>query len=263
MDLTTFLQQRRPEWRELEELLERVEGSGLASLDDDQAVAFGRLYRRAASDLNQAQTFVRGESTVRYLNDLVARCYLVIYGRPRVRFWSLLVHFLWEYPAIFRRNLHHFLLATVVFFAGAAIGFLASYFDPVSRLFLLPAEMPTITPDDPTAHLQTSGELSAFSSFLFTNNVRVSLLVFVLGIAFAVGTTYLLFYNGLVMGALGAVFVEAGALLPFATGILPHGVLEIPACLLGGAAGYVLAEALWRARPWPRLQELTRQSREA
>lgn len=263
MDLTTFLQQRRPEWRELEELLERVEGSGLASLDDEQAVAFGRLYRRVASDLNQAQTFVRGEATVRYLNDLFARCYLVIYGRPRVRLWSLISHFLWIYPAVFRRNFRHFLLATVVFFAGTVLGFLASYFDPGSRLFLLPTDMPMINPDEPTSHLQTSGELSAFSSFLFTNNVRVSLLVFVVGITFGIGTTYLLFYNGLLLGALGAVFVEAGATLPFITGIVPHGVLEIPACLIGGAAGYVLAEALIVARPWPRLQELTRQGREA
>jgi len=44
---------------------------------------------------------------------------------------------------------------------------------------------------------------------------------------------------------------------------LPHGVLEIPACLLGGAGGFVLAEALLRAQPWPRLQELGRRGKEA
>ena len=89
MDLSTFLQQRRPEWRQLEQLLDRAEGSGLASLSDDQAVEFGRLYRRAASDLNQAQTFVSGEATVRYLNDLVARAYLAIYGKTRPDPWGV------------------------------------------------------------------------------------------------------------------------------------------------------------------------------
>ena len=83
MDLSTFLHQRQPDWKRLEEVLDRVEGSGLTSLDDDQAVEFGRLYRRAASDLNQAQTFVSGEATVQYLNELVARCYLVIYTRSQ------------------------------------------------------------------------------------------------------------------------------------------------------------------------------------
>ena len=76
MDLSTFLHDRRPSWKRLEELLERAEGSGLACLNEDEAVEFGNLYRRAASDLNQAQTFVSGDVTVRYLNDLVARAYL-------------------------------------------------------------------------------------------------------------------------------------------------------------------------------------------
>jgi uncharacterized membrane protein SpoIIM required for sporulation len=40
-------------------------------------------------------------------------------------------------------------------------------------------------------------------------------------------------------------------------------VLEVPAALLGGAGGFVLAEALLTARPWPRIQELGRRGREA
>jgi uncharacterized membrane protein SpoIIM required for sporulation len=60
------------------------------------------------------------------------------------------------------------------------------------------------------------------------------------------------------LGALGAVFAEAGQMTAFATGVLPHGVLEIPAALIGGAAGFVLAEGIFRARPWPRREELAR-----
>ena len=54
----------------------------MASLDEDQAVVFGRLYRRAASDLNQAQTFVSGDATVRDLGHLVVRADPAIYGKP-------------------------------------------------------------------------------------------------------------------------------------------------------------------------------------
>src|SRR5205085_5107010 len=108
-----------------------------------------------------------------------------------------------------------------------------------------------------------TGELAGFSSFLFANNVSVSLLAFALGITLGVGTAWLLFHNGILMGALGAVFVEAGQLKAFATGILPHGVLEIPACLIGGGAGFVLARGLIRARPWPRLEQLARAGKEA
>ena len=267
MDLATFLHQRRAEWKRLEDVLQRVEGSGLRALDDDQAVEFGRLYRRTASDLNQAQTFVSGEATVQYLNDLVARAYLVIYGKTRVDVWGLLRYLFWGYPAIFRRYFGHFLLATALFSVGTVFGFLASYFDPMSRAFLLPTDMPTIQPpaegeEDATPPLST-GELAGFSSHLFTNNVGVSLIAFALGITLGIGTAWLLFYNGIGVGALGAVFVEAGQLKAYATGILPHGVLEIPACLIGGAAGFVLAQGIIRARPWPRLEELARSGKQA
>src|SRR5438105_2800661 len=109
MDLTTFLNQRRPDWRLLEEILRRVEGSGLASLGEEQAIEFGRLYRRAASDLNQAQTFVSGEATAQYLNDLVARCYLVIYAKTKVDLRGVVRYFVLGFPAVFRRNLGYFL----------------------------------------------------------------------------------------------------------------------------------------------------------
>src|SRR6185437_4281908 len=149
MDLETFLHQRRADWKRLEEILQRVEGSGLVSLDDDQAVEFGQLYRRAASDLNQAQTFVSGEATERYLNDLVARAYLAIYGKTRIDLMGLLRYLFWGYPAVFRRYLPQFLLATLLFVVGTTFGYLASRYDAdVARAFLLPADMPTIQPGD-------------------------------------------------------------------------------------------------------------------
>lgn len=261
MDLDTFIRKRQPQWKRLEAILRRVEGSGLASLEEEQAVEFGQLYRTAASDLNQAQTFVRGDATVQYLNDLVARCYLVIYAKTKADPWGLVRYLFWGYPAVFRRNLRPFLLATALLAAGTLLGFLAAYFDPDARVYLLP-DMQTIQPGD-EGHVQTSGELAAFSSHLFTNNVSVSLIAFALGITLGVGTTWLMFYNGVIMGALGAVFVEAGAFREFCTGILPHGVLEIPACLIGGAAGFVLARGMIRARPWPRLEEMADAGKEA
>src|SRR4051812_2780552 len=104
MDLATFLRERRGEWRRLEELLARAEGSGLSGLGDEGAVELGALYRRASADLNQAQTFVRGEGTERYLNGLVARAYLVIHGRRRPDPLAALGWFLAAYPAVFRRH---------------------------------------------------------------------------------------------------------------------------------------------------------------
>src|SRR5215831_15843424 len=114
MDLATFIKQRRPQWQRLEGLLQRVEGSGLKTLNDEEAVEFGQLYRKAASDLNQAQTFVSGDSTVQYLNDLVARCYLVIYAKTRIDLWGLFRYLVWGYPAVFRRYFGYVVLAALL-----------------------------------------------------------------------------------------------------------------------------------------------------
>ena len=208
MDLATFLQQRRMDWRRLEEILQSVEGSGLSSLGDEQAVEFGRLYRRAASDLNQAQTFVSGEATERYLNDLVARAYLAIYGKTRVDLGGLLRYLFWGYPAVFRRYLPHFLLATLLFAVGAVFGYLACTYDKeIARAYLLPTDMPTIQPtsegESEAAPMYTTDDLTAFSSYLFTHNVSVSLVAFALGITLGLGTAWLMFYNGVLLGVLG------------------------------------------------------------
>src|SRR5262249_36567329 len=151
----------------------------------------------ASSDLNQAQTFVRGDEIARYLNDLVARAYLALSSRTRLDLGGLVRFLAREYPAVVRRYLPHVLFATLLFTAGAGCGCLASWFDrDGARAFLLPSEMPTIQPPregepDPTP-LQTTDEFAAFSSQLFTNNVGVSLLAFALGITFGVGTAWLM-----------------------------------------------------------------------
>jgi uncharacterized membrane protein SpoIIM required for sporulation len=263
VNLTQFVDGRRAEWRKLQRLLERVEGSGLRGLDPDEAVQFATLYRRTASDLNQAQTFITGEGTVQYLNDLVARCYFIIHARKDPQIRTVLGRMVLGYPALFRRCLPHFLLATGLFLLGAVFGFAASSLDSkTARGFLLPTDMPVIEPGQERGAM-TTGQLAAFSGFLFRHNVSVTLVAFALGLTFGLGTAWLMFENGILIGALGAVFLEAGALMEFCTGILPHGVLEIPACLLGGAGGFVLAQALLQAKPWPRLQELGRRGGEA
>lgn len=262
MDLATFLDQRRPLWRELETILQRVEGSGLEALDDAQAVRFGQLYRGTASDLNQAQTLVRGDATVQYLNDLVARSYLAIYGRAPTDWRRLLRYFLGEYPAVLRRCAGYVLLATAIFSAGTLFAFLACYFDPVGSEFLRPRDFPMIEPaeegEPERAPLQSTGQLQQFSAFLFQNNARVCLLAFALGITYGIGTAWLMWTTGLMTGEGAATFLAAGQFTSYATGILPHGVLEIPACLIAGGAGFILAQAMIRARPWPRLEELAR-----
>lgn len=74
---------------------------------------------------------------------------------------------------------------------------------------------------------------------LFWNNFRVVLVSFATGILLGIIPTGVLFFNGLFVGITFGMMAEQGVNIAklFLIGILPHGVFEIPAFLLGGAMG--------------------------
>ena len=59
-----------------------------------------------------------------------------------------------------------------------------------------------------------------------------------------VGTIIVLFYNGIILGAIVLDYMRAGQTLFLLGWLLPHGAVEIPAILIAGQAGLVLARAL-------------------
>src|SRR5262249_13246572 len=89
----------------------------------------------------------------------------------------------------------------------------------------------------------TSG-LGAFSSFLFTHNAQVSLLAFALGFAACLPTAFLIFDNGLILGAFFAVYAAHGLGFDLGGWLFIHGVTELFAVTLAGAAGFRIGWAL-------------------
>lgn len=60
------------------------------------------------------------------------------------------------------------------------------------------------------------------------------------GILLGIAPLFFIATNGLIIGALAYVASQSGNLDLFFVGIVPHGVLEIPAIILSGAAGLML-----------------------
>jgi uncharacterized membrane protein SpoIIM required for sporulation len=89
-----------------------------------------------------------------------------------------------------------------------------------------------------------AGAKTSFSAYLMTHNIRVSIFTLALGITWGVGTLVMLFYNGVILGAVVVDFVRAGQTKFMLGWLLPHGSIEIPAILVAGQAGLVLARAL-------------------
>lgn len=88
--------------------------------------------------------------------------------------------------------------------------------------------------------------LTGFSTFVLVNNVRVSLMAFALGVTFGLGTALLLAYNGLLLGGVAGLAVEAGNGDLLLAALMAHGVLELTCIVVGGGAGLALGRAMLR-----------------
>jgi len=81
------------------------------------------------------------------------------------------------------------------------------------------------------------GMLGTFAIYLFTHNAQIAIFAFALGFAFAMPTILLLLYNGLMMGAMIAIFAKKGLAIAFVGWLAIHGTTEMFAIMLSGAAG--------------------------
>jgi uncharacterized membrane protein SpoIIM required for sporulation len=88
------------------------------------------------------------------------------------------------------------------------------------------------------------GKKTRFSASLMTHNTQVALFTLALGATFAIGTALVLFYNGVILGAVAFDYIAGGQTAFLLGWLLPHGAVEIPAILIGGQAGLVLGRAL-------------------
>ncbi|MBU1171779.1 MAG: stage II sporulation protein M [Proteobacteria bacterium] len=251
IDLNAFIREEKPYWTELEDLLDRMGRDGAFHLDLDGVHRFHYLYQRASSDLSRMINFSAEQAIRVYLETLVARAFAEIHEtRKRGRSFSLLAWFFKEFPQTFRRRIMAFWVSVAIMGAGCLFGTLAIAVDPQAKEALMPFAHLQGDPTDRVAFEENAkkdrmaGHKSSFSSQLIANNTRVSIFAMGLGITWGIGTLILLFSNGVMLGAVVADYVLAGQ-TPFLIGwLLPHGSIEIPAIVLAGQAGLVLASAL-------------------
>jgi|LGOV01.1.fsa_nt_gb stage II sporulation protein M len=81
---------------------------------------------------------------------------------------------------------------------------------------------------------------------IFLNNISASVMIILLGfIPFFYFPIFSMFSNGMIIGVMGAVFqLKDIGLMPFAIGVLPHGVVEIPALVLSVVLGINICQKL-------------------
>jgi uncharacterized membrane protein SpoIIM required for sporulation len=91
--------------------------------------------------------------------------------------------------------------------------------------------------------IATVEEALFFGASLYTHNIQVSFLAFSLGALTLVLGLWILFYNGIILGAIGTLYVLDDVTVFFFAWVGPHGALELPAIVFGGAAGLLVGRA--------------------
>jgi len=241
---THWLEKRRPYWEELEKLLAQTTKSGIQALNRRELRSLSLLYRQVAADLSILRQDQSAQHYARHLNQLLARVHNTIYiGRhgsalDGLRFFSR------TFPEVFQRNLRYVLVAFIIFVAGGAAGLLTTLYNPNFQLQVLgPGMVDTIEHHKMWTHSVVAMKPVA-SSTIMTNNLSVTFMTFAMGITAGVGTFYMIFFNGLLLGVVGTACWLNQMSLQLWSFVAPHGVLELPSIFIAGGAGLRIAQGL-------------------
>ena len=241
-----FVRKRGPAWEKLDLLLQRSSRRGLRRLDAPELFELGRLYRWVTSDLAYAQGHGYDPQLLLYLNRLVARAHAQVYGASVEAGWSRVRRFFTTtFPSEVRRSFAYVGACAALTVVWACVAYAVVQVHPADAYAMLPE---WIVPSHITKSLHNSNfafdpsASAAMSSAIITNNVRVAVLAFAAGIVtLGAGTIYLIVFNALMLGALGALYQRAGFGPDFWATVAPHGFIELTAIQIAGGAGLLIA----------------------
>lgn len=254
LDVQKFISERRPDWEEFEAMLRHLEDdSRKHRFEIGEVRRFHYLYERIAADLTKLSAYAAEPQTRSYLESLVARGFGEMHGNAgRLPLVRSLIQLVTAFPQAVRRHFAVFLMVLAIFGSGMVFGGLALALDATAKPVLMPFPHLLGDPSERVAEEEATaaesdpmeGGKSTFSAQLMTHNTKVAIFTLALGMTFGIGTGILLFYNGVMIGAVLMDYILAGESVFLAGWLLPHGSVEIPAILLAGQAGLLLGRAL-------------------
>lgn len=236
-----YLAKNRTKWDRLEELLRKKKRNF------DEIRELGNLYLAVSDDLSFCQTHFPGADITSYLNHLVRQCQAVFFRHEKTRLRAILHFFSSEFPRLIFELRYYIAVSCALIAMALALSFYFVERNIMLGEIFLPEKMYDMAVRDLELRRQfgnfdaiPEAHRSALSLYVWFNNSVVAINCFVLGIALGLGTAYILFFNGTMLGALLAVYHMNGHLLDFFSLIMVHGSIELPAIAIAGGAGLSL-----------------------
>ncbi|WP_298460390.1 stage II sporulation protein M [uncultured Cellulomonas sp.] len=228
MDLDAFTAVRGPQWTRLDELARRRRLNGAEA---DELV---RLYQAVATDLSTVRSAAPDAVTVARLSDVLGRARSTIAGAHEPAWGDVARFVVLTVPAALYRIRWWTVAVTVacLLVAVAAGTWVAT--DPAALAAMgTPSERRSYAED---AFAQYYDPSAGFAAMVWTNNAWIAAQCVGLGIS-GVWPLFVLVNNAVMVGATGGMMADEGRLDIFLSLIAPHGLLELTAVFVAGAAG--------------------------
>ncbi|MEO6712605.1 MAG: stage II sporulation protein M [Mycobacteriales bacterium] len=235
MDIDVFVAAHTAEWRRLESLTARSSrASRLTGAELDELVD---LYQRTATHLSIVRTNSPDPMLIDRLSSLVARGRSAVAG-ARTPSWRVVGTFLQvTFPAAVYR-MRWWVLGTglVCFALAAALGFWVALNPEIQASIDSPERIKALVDQDFEGYY-SANPASSFAAQVFINNVWVSAQALTLGILLGIPTIAVLLQNFANLGVMGGLMAANGRGPLFFGLITPHGLIELSAVVIAGAAG--------------------------
>jgi uncharacterized membrane protein SpoIIM required for sporulation len=205
------------------------------------------IFIELTDDLSFARTQYPRSRVTKYLNNLASKIHLEIYKNKKEEKNRFITFWKYEVPAVIYESRKPLLYALIIFVTSGLMGAVSAYYDETFVRLVLGDEYVNMTlrnieNGNPMAVYGKMDEADMFFAITF-NNIKVSFYAFVSGLIFSVGTGYLLFQNGLMVGAFLTFFLKKDLLAHSAAVIMLHGTIELSSIVIAGGAGFVMGNS--------------------
>lgn len=249
-----YLNENSARWQEFEQILYSHQKNNPDLIAD--------LFIQITDDLAYSRTYYPNSATTQYLNSLALKTHQLIYKNKRtesnriVRFWK------YEYPLLFNECHRYVMYSFIVFAVSMLIGFISSANDNTFVRLILGDDYVTYTEyniqrGEPTAIYEAQNQADMFLGITI-NNIRVSFMAFVAGIFLSIGSGWILFLNGVMIGSFFYLFYPHGVLPTALSVVFIHGTLELWAIIVAGGAGFLIGNSILFPGTYPRKTSLMR-----
>ena len=218
-------------------------------------------------DLSYAKTYYPRSKATRWINGLAAGIYQDIYRNKKEKFSRVFDFWKYELPLIFSRYQRIFLFTTFVFCLFVAIGIWSSIAEPdfvrgvMGDDYINQTER-RIANGDPFGVYKSDSQFSMFVRIAF-NNIRVAFYTFIGGFTLGFYTLFILWLNGIMLGSFHYFFVAHGLGMESVLVVWVHGTIEISSIIIGGSAGFILANGILFPGTYTRMESFKRGAKDA